>query len=81
MYYFIIIKNILERERLVVYWNEYLPVVNVVRFGRSFQLFTINKNKLDRVRLVISLKDSLPDLNVSSLGRSIHLIHYQLEYT
>ena len=26
MYYFIIIKNILERERLVVYWNEYFPV-------------------------------------------------------
>ena len=34
--------NILDRERLVVSWNEYEPVVNVDRLGRSIHYININ---------------------------------------
>ena len=42
IHYININENILERVRLVVYWNESSPAVNVDRLGRSIHYFIVN---------------------------------------
>ena len=55
--------------------NDFPPVVNVVRLGRSIHYININENILDRVRLVVEENEKSPVVNVDRLGRSIHYIN------
>ena len=70
IHYININQNILDRVRLVVSLNEYEPVVNVDRLGRSTKLLYLVCIILDKVSVVVPPKPSV--MNVLREGRSIN---------
>ena len=73
IHYFPDNSNRLSKVRLIVFWNEYIPVSKADRFGRSIYNH-INQYKLDRVNLRILLHDTSPVVNVVRVGRSSTIV-------
>ena len=61
---------ILDKDRLSVYWNDFSPVLNDCRFGRSkYQIIKYQIPSKENDKSFILVKDPPPNSNDSSLGR------------
>ena len=67
--------EILDISMLVKWYNDFEPIVKVVKLWRSLIFNIFNENILDRVRLVVSKKALFSVVNVVRLGKSIHYIN------
>lgn len=61
----------LDRVRLLISQNEWLPVSNDLRLGRSVNNVFLNHNILDKIRLDVLWNDFSFVIKWKSLGRSI----------